>query len=247
MKGHLEGAPCCQILRGRKRSPWFFNRWTIHGRDDPPSTTQSRSVGWISLCWNSETSNATVDGWNPAPVEVGSLSHYLQGFLHPRWCRISAINSRMNETKPWSSKVSTEIHHRTLDVMKKNLRETIAVGNFGLMNYVLGGGLKYVVFHPYLGKWSNWLKSAPAQLKMSCCLPDQHGIKANAPQAQAILTAAQNCAKSKAAKAAKAKPNKAAKSDDDPVPGGEDGEASCVECSTAVEQCRSLVKFWVDE
>ena len=24
----------------------------------------------------------TVDGWNPAPVEVGSLSHYLQGFCH---------------------------------------------------------------------------------------------------------------------------------------------------------------------
>ena len=27
----------------------------------------------------------TVDGRNPAPVEVGSLSHYLQVFLHPRW------------------------------------------------------------------------------------------------------------------------------------------------------------------
>ena len=27
------------------------------------------------------------------PVEVGSLSHYLQGFIHPRWCRISSINS----------------------------------------------------------------------------------------------------------------------------------------------------------
>ena len=25
---------------------------------------------------------------------IGSLSHYLQGFLHPRWCRISSINSR---------------------------------------------------------------------------------------------------------------------------------------------------------
>ena len=25
----------------------------------------------------------TVDGRNPAPVEVGSLSHYLQGFIHP--------------------------------------------------------------------------------------------------------------------------------------------------------------------
>ena len=27
---------------------------------------------------------ATVDGQNPAPVEVGSLSHYLQGFIHTR-------------------------------------------------------------------------------------------------------------------------------------------------------------------
>ena len=25
---------------------------------------------------------------------IGSLSHYLQGFLHPRWCRISSIHSR---------------------------------------------------------------------------------------------------------------------------------------------------------
>ena len=25
---------------------------------------------------------------------IGSFSHYLQGFIHPRWCRISAINSR---------------------------------------------------------------------------------------------------------------------------------------------------------
>ena len=38
--------------------------------------------------------NPTVDGseirWSP--VEVGSLSHYLQSFIHPR-CRISSINS----------------------------------------------------------------------------------------------------------------------------------------------------------
>ena len=27
-----------------------------------------------------------------SPVEVGSLSHYLQGFMHSRWCRISATN-----------------------------------------------------------------------------------------------------------------------------------------------------------
>ena len=24
---------------------------------------------------------------------VGSLSHYLQGFVHPRWCRSSSIDS----------------------------------------------------------------------------------------------------------------------------------------------------------
>ena len=36
----------------------------------------------------------TVDGGNPAPVEVGRLSHYLQGFIHPRWLfGISSINS----------------------------------------------------------------------------------------------------------------------------------------------------------
>ena len=34
--------------------------------------------------------NDTVDdGRNPAPVEVGSLSHYLQRFIHPTWYRIS--------------------------------------------------------------------------------------------------------------------------------------------------------------
>ena len=29
-------------------------------------------------------------------VEVGSVSHYLQGFIHPKWCRISSINSRFD-------------------------------------------------------------------------------------------------------------------------------------------------------
>ena len=32
-----------------------------------------------------------------SPVEVGSLSNYLQGFIHQGWCRISAIN-RMTRT-----------------------------------------------------------------------------------------------------------------------------------------------------
>ena len=31
----------------------------------------------------------SVDGTNLAPVEVGSLSQYSEGAIHPRWCRIS--------------------------------------------------------------------------------------------------------------------------------------------------------------
>ena len=42
----------------------------------------------------------TVDGRNPAPVEVGSLSHYLQVFLHPRWLfGIPSINSIKNYSR----------------------------------------------------------------------------------------------------------------------------------------------------
>ncbi len=39
--------------------------------------------------------SVTVDGWNPvnSQVEVGSFSHYLQGFIHPRWCYIAGFQS----------------------------------------------------------------------------------------------------------------------------------------------------------
>jgi len=37
-------------------------------------------------CWKSKGGTVvTVDGRNPAPVEVGSFSHYLQGFIHSRF------------------------------------------------------------------------------------------------------------------------------------------------------------------
>ena len=56
-------------------------------------------VEWTSSlrCILYKKQKDTVDGWNPAPVQIVSLSHYLQGFIHPRWCRISAIN-RITET-----------------------------------------------------------------------------------------------------------------------------------------------------
>ena len=38
-----------------------------------------------------------------SPVEVGSLSHYLQGFIHPRWCKISAINNSKHSPQKLNS------------------------------------------------------------------------------------------------------------------------------------------------
>ena len=40
-----------------------------------------KSHGWYGI--GSHGMNHT-NGRNPAPVEVGSLSQYLQGFVHPR-------------------------------------------------------------------------------------------------------------------------------------------------------------------
>ena len=44
----------------------------------------------------------TVDGKSPANQLIGSLSHYLQGFIHSRWCRISSINCLGSTTKTFS-------------------------------------------------------------------------------------------------------------------------------------------------
>ena len=36
---------------------------------------------------------------------IGSFSHYLQGFIHPRWCRISSINSSILKEVETTSKL----------------------------------------------------------------------------------------------------------------------------------------------
>ncbi len=46
--------------------------------------------------WKRMKTGHTVDGSEIRPTSwYGSLSHCLQGFVYPRWCRISAINSIM--------------------------------------------------------------------------------------------------------------------------------------------------------
>ena len=69
------------IGSGHRNPHWCFGPTVIgmnlrlNAKFDPASTS------WIS------SSRDTVDGLEirRSPVEVGSLSHYLQGFIHPRW------------------------------------------------------------------------------------------------------------------------------------------------------------------
>ena len=60
-------------------------------------------------------------GW---PVEVGSLSHCLQSFLHPRWCRISAIHNRtlkfQKTWQPCTGVLKTVLAGRGGRVVQKN-------------------------------------------------------------------------------------------------------------------------------
>ena len=61
-------------------------KWTLK-ETLPYPTSPAPSSPWAS--------SHTVDASEirRSPVEVGSLSHYLQGSIYPRWCRISSINS----------------------------------------------------------------------------------------------------------------------------------------------------------
>ncbi len=65
-----------------------FRRWVY-----TPSSSSDKVIGSLGLL-NLPLKNQSYCWWfrNPAPVEVSSLSYYLQGFIHLRWYRISAIN-----------------------------------------------------------------------------------------------------------------------------------------------------------
>ena len=43
---------------------------------------------------------------------IGSLSHYIQGFIHPRWCKISSTNSRYHKW-PFLKEIHVPNHRRT--------------------------------------------------------------------------------------------------------------------------------------
>ena len=64
-------------------------------------------IGFISSWDVLSFLGKTVDGTNPAPVEVGCLSHYLQGFIHPRW--LFGISSIKGMLKSHESLWATEM------------------------------------------------------------------------------------------------------------------------------------------
>ena len=64
------------------------------GRYDPTLGLEPAFMVWLHC-------NHTVDGSEILhQFEVGSLSHYSQGFIHPKWCRISSINSMVPSPEP---------------------------------------------------------------------------------------------------------------------------------------------------
>jgi len=46
-------------------------------------------VVWKNITLSKKGYNDTVDGRNLAPVHMVNV-HYLKGFMHARWCRISS-------------------------------------------------------------------------------------------------------------------------------------------------------------
>ena len=63
---------------------------SVPASDVNPINFNGQLSAAVAVPWKSKiilipfVSGNTVDGRNPAPVEVSSLSHYLQGFIHPR-------------------------------------------------------------------------------------------------------------------------------------------------------------------
>ena len=75
----------------------------------------------------------TVDGRNPANQLIDSFSHDLEGFIHPRWCRISSINSIIHF-------LGGVNHFEPFVFIRLSNREKLSTSSFFLVNFrqVLG-------------------------------------------------------------------------------------------------------------
>ena len=103
---------------------------------------------------------STVDGWNPAPVEVGSLSHHLKGFIHLRWLfGISSINSSdqlimayhhaLGTIPSWILRYPTPSRHVYEDADFSNFPKILNLNFSGML-----GGIPLTT-KPLVGGWTN--------------------------------------------------------------------------------------------
>ena len=78
------------------RWTWYFSKWVCVLLKTLGFQTNGEEV-WRGAPRNIPktpfTSGGSVDRRNPTNQLIGSLSHCFQGFIHPKWCRISSINS----------------------------------------------------------------------------------------------------------------------------------------------------------
>ena len=78
---------------------------------------------WSARSKDESCLGTTVDGSEILCQWIGSLSHDLQGFIHPWWCRISSINSR----KPWW-KILTYLSYQLLRISPFNSQILLCPG-----------------------------------------------------------------------------------------------------------------------
>ena len=82
-------------------------KWCCHGSKIDVAADLTVDMAFLELqtqcqLTNKRVKNWYVQAWLIRLMEeilhqiIGNLSHYLQGFIHPRWCRISSINSIWN-------------------------------------------------------------------------------------------------------------------------------------------------------
>ena len=110
----------------------LFNQQYYHGH---PNHVQIQTRGFIAILLTCESSD-NLGGFHSLPLYpksqlIGSLSHYLQGFIHPRWLTgISSINS----IPGWGTLQlfpSGLPHHPTLGLATASIMETWDVHRSG--------------------------------------------------------------------------------------------------------------------
>ena len=99
----------------------FFCRYTLYAsfdcKDEKAEWSKCLFVAISSFLWNSTSclESESLSGYcwwekiRQSPVEVGILSHYLHGFLHPGWCRISSIKQQHQQLMKVRTKTLFEL------------------------------------------------------------------------------------------------------------------------------------------